>query len=220
MEDKFFASRLTNAQKFSLPDFNSSGPVASNVFDQAIEQIQSDINRVKDEIYGVPPIPSLQAQIDNQEIQRQAAIKARDSSPKSSKNPDRIYWGQRILQHATKRDSIAEDLRDKLKLLKELQEIDLPEAIRLKQVNASETYNQTFANKGIDAISQQKIKSAEADAIRLAAESKAAVEKAMQKTAAEIQEKSSKTTRTIIILIVVAVVVASVIIIVKNRKNK
>lgn len=220
MEDKFFTSRLTNAQNFSLPDFNASGPVSSNVFDQAIEQIQSDINRVRDEIYGVPPIPSLQAQIDNQEIQRKAAVTARDASPKSSKNPDRIYWNQRINVHSSNRDSLAQDLRDKLELLKELQEISLPEAIRLKQVNASETYNQTFANKGIDTISQQKIKSAEADAIRLAAKSKAEVEKAMQKTASEIQEKSSKTTRTIIILIVVAAVVASVIIIIKNRKNK
>lgn len=220
MEDKFFASRLTTAQNFSLPDFNASGPVASNVFDHAIEQIQSDINRTKDEIYGVPPIPSLQAQIDNEEIQRQAAIKARDSSPKNPKNENRIYWNHRINVHSSNRDSLAQDLRDKLELVKELEGITLPEAIRLKQVNASEIYNQTFADKGIDTISQQKIKQAEADAIRLAAESRAAVEKAMQKTASEIQEKSSKTTRTIIILIVVAAVVASVIIIIKNRKNK
>lgn len=200
--------------------FNATGQNMS-VFDDAINQIQKDIDDFRSELFGdhSKGIPSKDNQIAAAYQNLISARDNRDQAPKRSNHPDRVYWSNQMNKYQTEYYDLINQKTNLQNAISKLQTVDLPAAISLKEKHAKELYDQSFANKGIDVQSQRKIKEAEAEAIRLAAQSKAMVEQAMQKTASEISTQTSKTTRNIIILIVVAAIITSTIIIIRKRKK-
>lgn len=206
-------------RRSKIDHINSTGDGNTNSFDAQIQDVLNDINGLKDKLYGVPPMRSIQAEIDLALQGQRNLIVQRDQLRAGAKQKREDYNAA-----IASFDIIINDLRDqKTELedsIKKLEEVALPRLVELKNAHAQESYNQTFANKGVDVVSQQKLKAAEAEAIRIAAASKAMVNKANQEVANKIATDTSKTTKTVVIIIILAVLVTTAVIIYKRKTQK